>query len=85
MNPISIMTFFGVLAFILVMLFPAIIELKKPKDSGPRMIFEEPIYISNFPFQLSLPSLEADEDIKINPKSVDEMMKALAALPMLDF
>jgi len=29
---------FGVLAFILVMLLPAFLEIKKPKDSGPRMI-----------------------------------------------
>ncbi|MDW8023127.1 MAG: hypothetical protein RMJ15_05265 [Nitrososphaerota archaeon] len=41
MNPIPIMISIGVLTFILVMFLPAIIELKKPKDPGPRMILEK--------------------------------------------
>ncbi|MEM3703971.1 MAG: hypothetical protein QXX79_06120 [Candidatus Bathyarchaeia archaeon] len=85
MNLIPIMTLFlGVLTFIIVMLLPAIIELKRPKDPGPRIILEKTPYLANFQPMLGLPPLEAYETIKIDPESIGRLAKVLAALPVLD-
>jgi len=34
----TVMLFFGVITFIIIMLLPALMELKKPKDAGPKML-----------------------------------------------
>ncbi|MEM2988184.1 MAG: hypothetical protein QXK26_04005 [Candidatus Bathyarchaeia archaeon] len=34
----AVILFFGVIAFIIVMLLPAIMELKKPRDAGPKIL-----------------------------------------------
>jgi hypothetical protein len=34
----TLMLLFGVITFILIMLLPAIIEMKKPKDAGPKIL-----------------------------------------------
>lgn len=34
----AVMLFFGVITFIIIMLLPALMELKKPKDAGPKIL-----------------------------------------------
>jgi hypothetical protein len=36
-----VMMIFGAITFILIMFLPALLELKKPKDAGPRRIMNE--------------------------------------------
>ncbi|MEM2970136.1 MAG: hypothetical protein QXR63_04290 [Candidatus Bathyarchaeia archaeon] len=81
---LTIILFLGVLTFIIVMLLPAIIELKKPKDAGPRIILENTFYLQNLGVSLDIPSLEVDEPIEVNQKIVKKIVKVLTVLPRLE-
>jgi hypothetical protein len=37
----AVMLFFGVITFIIIMLLPALVELKKPRDAGPKILENE--------------------------------------------
>jgi hypothetical protein len=81
---LTITLFLGVLTFIIIMLLPAIIELKRPKDAGPRIILENGFYLQNLRVPLDIPSLEVDEQIEVNQKIFKKIVKVLTALPMLE-
>ncbi|MEM3730898.1 MAG: hypothetical protein QW667_01765 [Candidatus Bathyarchaeia archaeon] len=85
MIPISNLTLLiiwilATLTFITLMLLPAIYELKKPKDAGPRRITENPTRIEH---QTQRMLIILDED-DVNPKTVSVLSEILVSLPNLE-
>ncbi|MEM2911990.1 MAG: hypothetical protein QXM52_07535 [Candidatus Bathyarchaeia archaeon] len=76
--------FIAVLAFIIVMLLPAIIELKKPKDAGPRIILEDMLSLQILSVSPEIPLLDFDDEVELNQKIIERMAKVLAILPKLE-
>ncbi|MEM3703403.1 MAG: hypothetical protein QXX79_03150 [Candidatus Bathyarchaeia archaeon] len=74
----------AVLTFIIVMLLPALIELKKPKDAGPRIMLEEAVYLQILNASLNIPLLDGDDEVELNQKIIERMVKVLAVLPRLE-
>lgn len=81
-NPISIMTvFFGILFLIILMLLPSIIELKKPKDPGPKIIRDyDFIYLHD----LDEKKAYGEDELKANTLILGDVMAFLALLPDLE-
>jgi hypothetical protein len=79
------MLFFGVLAFIIFMLLPAMIELKKPKDPGPRIIIDHKVLHD---IDFGVKSLENERDLegelKFDRLISKEVSAILAVLPSLE-
>jgi hypothetical protein len=73
--------FFGVVIFILVMFLPAFLELRKPKDAGPRRI-EEKVVSSKY--QVQLASIERSEDTKADLAVIKKVANILSVLPNLE-
>jgi hypothetical protein len=82
----SIITLFlAVLTFIIVMLMPALFELKKPKDAGPRIILEDTLYLKILNASPNIPLLDADDEkVELNQEIIEKMAKVLAVLPRLE-
>ncbi|MEM3673013.1 MAG: hypothetical protein QW468_02140 [Candidatus Bathyarchaeia archaeon] len=62
-NPTStmLMLFLEISTFILIMLLPAFLELKQPKDAGPRRIYD--FEITPYPLtKMNLPLVDIDEE-----------------------
>ncbi len=76
--------FLAVLTFIMVMLLPAIIELKKPKDAGPRIMLEDMISLQSLSVSPDIPLLDFDDEVELNQKIIEKMAKVLAILPKLE-
>lgn len=77
--------FLAVLTFIIVMLLPALIELKKPKDAGPRIMLEDALYLQIFHTSPDIPLLDGDDEkVELNPKIIEKMATVLAVLPKLE-
>jgi len=73
----AIMLFFGVITFIIIMLLPAIIELKKPRDAGPKMLE------NNEQHEISLLA-NIESDIKFDWAIVKRVAEIIAILPNLE-
>jgi hypothetical protein len=82
----SIITLFlAVLAFIIVMLMPALFELKKPKDAGPRIMLEDTLYLQIINASPNIPLLDVDDEkVELNQNIIEKMVKVLAVLPKLE-
>jgi len=65
----------------LVMFLPALVELRKPKDAGPRRISEEP---DQLPPQIKLASMERTEQFKIDQALAKKIVKIISVLPNLE-
>jgi len=68
----------GVSVFSFIMLLPALLELKKPKDAGPRRIADklpgvQPILIVNL-----------EEDYKFDQRLAAKILNVIAVLPNLE-
>jgi hypothetical protein len=73
----------GTPLLILIMLLPALFELKKPKDEGPRMIMGS---ISEMQILVvSLPIANIEEDQKFDLSLLRLLAKIIEALPSLEF
>lgn len=74
-----IMLILGASSFILLMLLPALVELKKPKDAGPRTIMNDaPIT------QSQIPLANMEEEHKSNKKIINKIASIIATLPNLE-
>jgi len=73
----AIMLFFGVITFIIIMLLPAIIELKKPRDAGPKMLE------NNAQYEISLLA-NIESDIKFDWTIIKRVAEIIAILPNLE-
>jgi hypothetical protein len=62
----------GISVFALIMLFPALLELKRPKDSGPRRISED---AQSFLLFSQIPMLEKSEE---HPKLDMNILRKIA-------
>jgi len=83
-NPTSvIMLVIGASTFIFVMLLPALLELKRPRDAGPRRIITEPS-ISHLTLKGSLSISNIEEDTKINKALVKRLATIITVLPNLE-
>jgi len=83
-NPtlISIMLGLGVLIFILIMLLPALFELKIPKDAGPRMVTDY-----GFPTSLGIEEIliaNLEEKQGFEQILVKNIVDAINVLPNLE-
>lgn len=75
----AIMLFFGVVTFIIIMLLPALIELKKPRDAGPQKILEN---YERHGIDLLLINMESE--IKFDWATVRRVAEIIAFLPSLE-
>jgi hypothetical protein len=68
---------------ILIMLLPAILELRQPKDGGPRMIMDG---IPNVPFQVStvFSIVNMEEEQKFDVSLLKSLGKVIGVLPSLE-
>jgi len=77
-----IMLGLGVLMFILIMLLPALFELKMPKDAGPRMIKDY-----GFPTNLAIEEIitaNLEEKQGFDQILVKNIVDAISVLPNLE-
>ncbi|MCS7124679.1 MAG: hypothetical protein NZ932_04605 [Candidatus Bathyarchaeota archaeon] len=88
-NPLSTITLlsFGILSFIIFMLMPSIIELKKPKDPGPRVIRDFD-YVVLHDLEAKFSSVKdenpADKMSKIENLAIKEVAAVLTFLPSIE-
>ncbi|MGB9960521.1 MAG: hypothetical protein ACPLKQ_08430 [Candidatus Bathyarchaeales archaeon] len=81
----SIIPFFlAVLTFIIIMLLPAFIELKKPKDAGPRIMLEEAASLHFLNASLDIPLLDEEDKVELSQKTMEKVAAVLAVLPRLE-
>jgi hypothetical protein len=73
----TLMLLFGVITFILIMLLPAIIEMKKPKDAGPKILENDAQHGTNL-----LANIESDA--KFDWAIVKRVAETIATLPNLE-
>lgn len=74
-----VMVILGVSTFILVMFLPALLELKNPKDPGPRRITKE---ASVWKVETNLASME--RDFKVDQALIKKISEIIAVLPNLE-
>jgi hypothetical protein len=67
--------------FILVMFLPAFLELRKPKDAGPRRI-EGNVVSSKY--QVQLASIERTEETEADLALIKRIVNILSVLPNLE-
>ncbi len=73
----------GIPILILIMLLPALLELKKPKDGGPRMILDN---ISEVQIQIMrmIPIASIEDEQKFDSALIQPLAKIIAILPSLE-
>ena len=73
----------GTTALILIMLLPALLELKKPKDGGPRMILDN---ISEVQIQIMrmIPIASIEDEQKFESALIQTLAKIIEVLPSLE-
>jgi hypothetical protein len=77
------MLFFGVLVFLLIMLLPALLELKRPSDAGPRVITENASAILP-PIRKKILIVDVEEEQRFDQALVTKISQILAFLPNLE-
>ena len=84
-NPTAMVTILIVAApvLILILFLPTIVELKKPKDRGPRMIMAEvPEVTLSLVHVIPIVNMEAEQ--KFDSSLTQRMAKIIAFLPSLE-
>jgi hypothetical protein len=71
------------LALILIMFLPAFIELKRPKDGGPRMITAEIPEINMLTTRF-IPIANIEDEQKFDSSLIQTMAKSIEFLPSLE-
>ena len=73
----------GIPILILIMLLPALLELKKPKDGGPRMILDN---ISEVQIQIMrmIPIASIEDEQKFDSALIQSLAKIIEVLPSLE-
>lgn len=78
-----IMLILGVLAFIFMMLLPALLEVKKPKDAGPRTIMGN-IPITQSGIRETALIANVEEEYEFDRTFAKEIADVIAVLPNLE-
>lgn len=78
------MLFLGITTLILIMLIPAFLELKRPKDAGPRRIDDSEI--TQHPLtKMSLPLVDIDdEQAVLNRNILSILTEIIAVIPNIE-
>lgn len=71
----------GIALVTLVMFLPALLELKKPKDAGPRRINEDS---DQLPPHMGLVSMERTEQFKVDQTLIKKIADIISVLPNLE-
>ncbi|MBX5328428.1 hypothetical protein HM003_03630 [Candidatus Bathyarchaeota archaeon A05DMB-5] len=80
-----ILLFSGVIIFIIIMLLPALFELKKPKDAGPRIIMNDIIIMQYLPKKKILPLQSMEEEkFGLDQAIAKKITEIIAILPNLE-
>lgn len=80
-----IMLIFGVTTFIFIMLLPALLELKRPKDAGPRVIMDNLTAIRQLQTTSIIPLANIEEEkIRFDRTAVKKIMDIIAVLPNIE-
>jgi len=79
-SPMSIMIF-GASFFTFVMFLPAVLELKKPKDAGPRRIVENDSVIHYAP---KIVPIEDTDEFPVDRSLIKRLGELISALPDLE-
>jgi hypothetical protein len=83
-TPTMLVLFLGVSTFILIMLLPALLELKRPKDAGPRKIENFGI-MQYHPTGVDIPLVNIEgEQYGLNRKIVRRIAEIMAILPNME-
>jgi len=79
-----ILSILGVLTLIFIILLPALLELKKPRDAGPRRIMDEAP--TNIPPKIVGPTfiVNLEEESGLEQKTVEKIIDVIAVLPNLE-
>jgi len=74
----------GIPILILIMFLPALLELKKPKDGGPRLITDN---ISEVQIQIMrmIPITSIEDEQKFDSALIQPLAKIIEVLPSLEF
>lgn len=79
------MLLLGVSAFILIMLLPAILELKRPRDAGPRIIMEDAVIAQRFQSREIIPLANMEEErFGLDQTIIKRIIDIIAFLPNLE-
>jgi len=83
LNLIIAILILGIPILILIMLLPPLLELKKPKDGGPRMIMDN---ISEVQIQIMrmIPIASIEDEQKFDSALIQLLVKIIEVLPSLD-
>ncbi|MDH7477951.1 MAG: hypothetical protein QHH17_06180 [Candidatus Bathyarchaeota archaeon] len=73
----------GVSILILIMLLPSIIELKKPKDAGPRIILDYANDMQTL-WKEAIPTLDVEEEHMLDKMLVKKIVEVISVLPNLE-
>lgn len=82
LNPTFIILILGIVIFIFVMFLPAFLELKKPKDAGPKMIMDYN-FSANFAMK-EIPITDLEETHGFDQTLVKRIIDAVSVLPNLE-
>ncbi|MEM3458602.1 MAG: hypothetical protein QXN36_03120 [Candidatus Bathyarchaeia archaeon] len=75
----------GVITFIIIMLLPALFELIKPKDAGPRIIMDDVIIMQYLPKKKLLPLQSIEEEkLGLDHAILKKITEIIAILPNLE-
>ncbi len=78
-----IMLILGVSTFIFIMLLPALLELKRPKDAGPKAIMEN-TYTIRSPLRETRLIMNVEEEQRFDQALVKKIADIIAVLPSLE-
>jgi len=79
------MLLLGVSAFILIMLLPAILELKRPRDAGPRIIMDDAVIAQRFQYREIIPLANMEEErFGLDQTIIKRIIDIIAFLPNLE-
>jgi hypothetical protein len=86
LNPTTLMMLiFGVSTFILIMFLPALLELKKPRDAGPRIIMDDVIIAQRFRAREIFPLANIEkEKFGLDQTIVKRITDIVSFLPSLE-
>ncbi len=80
-----ILLLFGVSAFIFILLLPALLELKRPKDAGPRIITDGIVITQRFQARGAIPLASIEEEkFGLDQTIVKKIADVIAVLPNLE-
>jgi hypothetical protein len=82
---IFVILIFGLSTFLFIMLLPALFELKRPKDAGPRKIMDSMIPVQRFQLGQMISLVNAEEEkLGLNQVLVKKIAEIIAFLPNLE-